>query len=109
MGHTSKAESNIRKHGVSSEEASTVFSDPSELTIADPDHPHGEYRFLSIGRSERDRFLVVSYTERLPNAIRIIRARLAARPERQKMLTMRPSRRITCTAERSVISKREGR
>ena len=80
---TSKAESNIRKHGVSFEEASTVFSDPFELTISDPDHSHGEYRFLSIGRSERDRLLVVSYTERHPSAIRIISARVASRPERQ--------------------------
>lgn len=80
---TSKAESNIRKHGVSFDEASTVFSDPFELTISDPDHSHGEYRFLSIGRSERDRLLVVSYTERHPNTIRIISARVASRPERQ--------------------------
>lgn len=80
---TSKAESNIRKHGVSFDEASTVFSDPFELTISDPDHSHGEYRFLSIGRSERDRLLVVSYTERHPNTIRVISARVASRPERQ--------------------------
>ncbi|MCF7977755.1 MAG: BrnT family toxin [Chromatiaceae bacterium] len=80
---TRKAESNIRKHGVSFEEASTVFSDPFELTIPDPDHSHGEYRFLSVGRSERDRLLVVSYTERHQNAIRIISARVASRPERQ--------------------------
>jgi hypothetical protein len=80
---TSKAESNIRKHGVSFDEARTVFSDPFELTISDPDHSHGEYRFLSIGRSERDRLLVVSYTERHPNTIRIISARVASRPERQ--------------------------
>ncbi len=80
---TSKAESNIRKHGVSFDEASTVFSDPFELTISDPDHSHGEYRFLSIGRSERDRLLVVSYTERRPNTIRLISARVASRPERQ--------------------------
>jgi uncharacterized DUF497 family protein len=79
----SKAESNIRKHGVSFEEASTVFSDPFELTISDPDHSQGECRFLNIGRSERDRLLEVSYTERHPNAIRIIGARVASRPERQ--------------------------
>jgi hypothetical protein len=80
---TSKAESNVRKHGVSFEEASTVFSDPFELTISDPDHSQGEYRFLNIGRSERDRLLVVSYTERHPNVIRIISARPASRAERQ--------------------------
>ena len=80
---TKKAESNVRKHNVSFEEASTVFSDPFELTISDPDHSHGEYRFVNIGRSERDRLLVVSYTERQRNAIRIISARVASRSERQ--------------------------
>jgi uncharacterized DUF497 family protein len=80
---TTKAESNIRKHSVSFDEASTIFSDPCELTIADPDHSLGEYRFLSIGRSERDRLVVVSYTERHPNSIRIISARLASKSERQ--------------------------
>jgi uncharacterized DUF497 family protein len=79
----SKAESNIRKHGVSFEEARTVFSDPFELTISDPDHSIGEHCFLSIGRSERNRIVVVSYTERQPNAIRIISARFASRQERQ--------------------------
>ena len=80
---TSKAESNIRKHGVSFDEASTVFSDPFELTISDPDHSHGEYRYLNIGRSAGDRLLVVSYTERHPNAIRIISARVASKRERK--------------------------
>jgi uncharacterized protein len=78
-----KAESNAQKHGVSFSEASTVFSDPFELTISDPDHSIGEYRFLSIGRSERDRVILVSFTERQPNAIRIISARIASKPERQ--------------------------
>ncbi|WP_373506937.1 BrnT family toxin [Thiocapsa sp.] len=51
--------------------------------MSDPDHSHGEYRFLNIARSERDRLLVVSYAERHPNAIRIINARVASRTERQ--------------------------
>ena len=80
---TIKAESNIQKHGVSFEEASTVFSDPFELTISDPDHSVGEYRFLSIGYSEHKRLIVVSFTERQPNAIRIISARAASKPEKQ--------------------------
>jgi uncharacterized protein len=80
---TTKAESNIQKHGMSFDEASTVFSDPFELTISDPDHSIGEYRFLSIGRSERNRLVVVFFTERQPNAIRIISARLASKSERQ--------------------------
>ncbi len=73
----SKAEANERKHGVSFAEASTVFGDPMELTIYDPDHSEGEYRFLSIGRSLSGRLIVVSYTERKQNRIRIISARTA--------------------------------
>jgi uncharacterized DUF497 family protein len=78
-----KADINTRKHGVSFEEARTVFSDPFELTISDPDHSVGEHRFLSIGRSERNRLIIVSYTERQPNEIRIISARVASKHERQ--------------------------
>ena len=44
-----KGQSNQRKHGVSFLEASTVFGDPMELTIYNPDHSEGEHRFLSIG------------------------------------------------------------
>jgi uncharacterized protein len=80
---TIKAESNVQKYGVSFGEATTVFSDPFELTISDPDHSIGEYRFLSIGRSERDRLIVVYFTERQPNAVRIVSARIASKPERQ--------------------------
>jgi len=80
---TVKAQANIQKHGVSFDEARTVFTDPFELTISDPDHSVGEYRFLSIGRSERDRIIVVSYTEKDFNAIRIISARFASKREGQ--------------------------
>jgi uncharacterized DUF497 family protein len=78
-----KADINVRKHGVSFEEARTVFSDPFELTISDPDHSIGEHRFLSIGRSEHNRIIVVSYTERQLNVIRIISTRVASKHERQ--------------------------
>jgi uncharacterized DUF497 family protein len=50
--------------GVDFTEAATVFRDPLELTISDPDHAVGELRFLSIGHSARNRILLVSYTER---------------------------------------------
>lgn len=46
-----KAASNAGKHGVTFEEAMTVFGDPLELTIPDPHHSQGELRFLSIGKS----------------------------------------------------------
>jgi uncharacterized DUF497 family protein len=46
-----KERSNIERHGVDFTEAATVFGDPLELTISDPDHSVGEFRFLSIGHS----------------------------------------------------------
>jgi uncharacterized protein len=55
-----KERSNIERHGVDFTKAATVFGDPLELTISDPDHSVGEFRFLSIGHSVRNRILVVS-------------------------------------------------
>jgi uncharacterized protein len=79
-----KARFNRANHRVTFEEARTIFGDPFELTIADPDHSEGEQRFLSIGQSELGRLLVVSYTERVPNKIRIISARLASQAEKRQ-------------------------
>ena len=79
-----KEQSNQRKHGISFFEASTVFGDPMELTIYNPDHSEGEYRFLSMGRASSGRLLVVSYTEREENRIRIINARPATVAERKR-------------------------
>ena len=59
-----KAESNLESHAVSFAEATTVFGDPLEVTILDPDHSEGEFRFLSLGSSMQGRLLVVAYTER---------------------------------------------
>jgi uncharacterized DUF497 family protein len=78
-----KAESNFEKHGVSFAEAITVFGDPLEVMIPDPDHSEGEFRFLSLGRSEQGRLLVVAYTER-EGRIRLISSREAAPKERRK-------------------------
>ena len=77
-----KATSNLEKHGVSFAEAMTVFGDPLEVAIPDPDHSEEEFRFVSIGRSERGRVLVVAYTEREAR-IRLINAREAAPKERR--------------------------
>ena len=55
-----KAELNAAKHGVTFAEAMTIFGDPLEVMILDPDHSEGEDRFLSIGRSEAGRVLVVA-------------------------------------------------
>ena len=77
-----KEQSNVQKHGVDFTEAATVFGDPLELTIADPDHSVGEFRYLSMGRSSLYRLLVVFYTER-EQRIRIVGARVASPKERR--------------------------
>jgi uncharacterized DUF497 family protein len=79
--NSAKADSNERKHGIDFVEASTVFGDPLEITIYDPGHSEGEYRFLSLGRSTNGRLIMVSYTEREQNRIRIISARAATAAE----------------------------
>jgi uncharacterized DUF497 family protein len=71
-----KAETNLKKHGITFSEAASIFGDPLEVTISDPDHSAEEFRFISIGRSEVGQLLVVAYTER-GNHIRIITARRA--------------------------------
>jgi uncharacterized DUF497 family protein len=76
-----KAERNLRKHGVSFEEAVSVFADPEELLIEDPDQSFDEERFVSVGHSLLGRLLVVGYTER-GSKIRLIFARRATMPER---------------------------
>jgi uncharacterized DUF497 family protein len=77
-----KAAANLRKHGVSFEEASTVFRDPFSATGSDPDHSVEEHRFVTFGNSSRGRLLVVAHTEQDDN-IRIISARLVTRQERE--------------------------
>jgi uncharacterized protein len=77
-----KAATNLKKHGVSFEEASTVFHDVLSVTGSDPDHSAGEHRFLTFGNSSRNRLLVVAHTEGGEN-IRIISARLMTRQERR--------------------------
>jgi len=79
----SKAISNKNKHGISFSEAATIFADPLELTISDPDHSFEEYRFISIGRSKAGNLLTVSYTERQPNIIRIISCRSVTKQEKK--------------------------
>ena len=77
-----KAEANLKEHGISFDEATTVFRDTLSITIADPDHSDSEDRFVDIGMSHRLQLLVVSYTER-QDKIRIISARRATRAERK--------------------------
>jgi uncharacterized DUF497 family protein len=78
-----KATSNLRDHGVSFEEASTVFADPLAMLMADPDHSIDEDRFVLLGESTRRNLLVVAFAERPPRT-RLISARQATRHERRQ-------------------------
>jgi hypothetical protein len=71
-----KAAENLRKHGVSFDDAATAFADPLSITIADPDHSEDEVRFLLLGRTVQGALVVVSHTGRGDN-VRIINARQA--------------------------------
>lgn len=76
-----KAERNMRKHGISFDEAVTVFSDPLALTFLDTDHSETEDRSRTYGISNQGRLLVVVHTDRR-NHLRIISARKATRYEK---------------------------
>ena len=78
-----KAQSNLRNHRVSFDEATTIFGDPLAATVPDPDHSFGEHRFVTIGVSSLGQLLVVVYTER-GSTIRIISARRATAHERKQ-------------------------
>ncbi len=77
-----KAATNLKKHGVSFEEAKTVFDNPLAVIFDDEDHSIDELREIIIGHSQRNRLLLVVFTERA-NSIRIISTRLANRKERE--------------------------
>ena len=77
-----KAEANVRKHGVSFEEAATAFQDPLARIHADPDHSRHESREILIGHSQRQRLLLVAFTDRR-GKLRLISAREVTRRERR--------------------------
>jgi uncharacterized DUF497 family protein len=79
----SKAGANYRKHGVRFDEAVTVFNDPLAAVFADEDHSVSEAREVIVGYSLRRRLLIVSFTERENQRVRVISARLATRRETQ--------------------------
>jgi len=76
-----KAVENIAKHGVTFEEAASIFSDPLAITFPDPDQSMGEERVLTFGISNQERLLAVISTER-SDTLRIISARTTKRRER---------------------------
>jgi len=76
-----KAAGNIRKHGVSFDEAVTVFRDPLAFIFDDVTHLDQEHREIIIGSSALRRMILVCFVERLEDVVRIISARLATRQE----------------------------
>ncbi len=81
--NSEKAASNARKHGVTFDEARTVFGDMLALDIDDPTHSQNERRFVIMGMSDRGRLIVVAYAEQDPETIRIISARPVQPRERR--------------------------
>jgi uncharacterized DUF497 family protein len=78
-----KAAANRKKHGVSFEEAVTVFYDPLAATFSDPNHSVVEDRLITVGYSAHGRLLVVCHAEGR-GAVRIISARRATAGERKR-------------------------
>ena len=76
-----KAASNIRKHGISFDEAVTVFKDPLAFIFDDTTHSEYEHREIIIGTSTVRRMILVCFVERLESVVRIISARPATRQE----------------------------
>lgn len=78
-----KAASSVTKHGVTFDEAATVFGDPLAVIFDDEDHSQDERREIIIGHSILGQLLLVSFTERDKMVVRIISARKANRRERK--------------------------
>ena len=81
--HAEKAATNLAKHGVSFDEARTVFADPFGKIVDDPRHSLEEQRLILLGHSEQQRLLAVMSTDR-GDAIRVISARKVTRRERRE-------------------------
>jgi uncharacterized protein len=84
--HPRKAARNLQDHGVSFEEAQTVFDDPFQMHFPDEAHSRGERRFIAVGESAAGRVLMVVYTEQQDGAVRLISAREATRREQKSWL-----------------------
>lgn len=77
-----KAAENLERHGVSFEDAASVFGDPLAITFDDPGHSFGERRWLTFGNTADGRLLVITHTVRRKR-VRLISARPATRNERR--------------------------
>jgi uncharacterized DUF497 family protein len=76
-----KADENLKKHKVSFNEATSVFTDPFALTFDDPDHSLDERRYVTIGTSSQQRILFLAHADRGEDRVRIISARPATATE----------------------------
>lgn len=76
-----KAWRNLQKHGITFDEAATVFEDRLAVVFDDPEHSSNEVREIVVGHSVLERLLVVSFVQTAPNAIRLISSRKATRSE----------------------------
>jgi len=79
----SKDRTNQEKHGIAFREAATVFDDPLQWTISDPDHSIGEHRYLTTGLSAIGRLLIVAHADIGDERVRIINARRVTSGERR--------------------------
>jgi hypothetical protein len=79
---TAKATSNLKKHEVGFDEASTIFDDPLFITFVDEEHSLDEERYITVGMSRRSRILLVAHTE-VGEQTRIISARKATKREQE--------------------------
>lgn len=80
---TGKAETNLKKHNVSFVEAETVFGNPLAKIFDDETHSLDEKREIIVGHSAKNRLLIVCFTEKENDTVRIISARLTTAPERK--------------------------
>ena len=78
-----KEKINLRKHGISFDEAVTVFGDTDAVVLVDETHAEIEDRFAIIGYSRYERILLVAYTYRVANTLRLISARRVTKAERR--------------------------
>ena len=78
-----KAEANLKKHEVDFSEAETVFGDPLAKIFDDDEHSFEEKREIIIGHSTQNRILLVCFTERENDTVRIISARTATSQEKR--------------------------
>ncbi len=76
-----KAQDNLKKHHISFEEATTVFTDPLALSFDDPDHSNDEKRFITIGMSDRNRIIFLAHADGAEDRVRIISVRKATKTE----------------------------